>query len=203
MKSFKKKNQPKEKKMVEPYYEMLWKKDIPVAKLNSKDNSFDANNNKSEDNAWIGSGTGTVEIKVICGRINNLISPTSNWIVPFSYYHCKIDPKTSLLLKHPHSHTAFFYVINGKAHVEESIVNKESFALFSSSSNENQQFVEIENRESEVLDLLFLEGNPIKDKIVHRGPFVMNSQQEIVQAHIDFSNGEFGELDHPFTIMDA
>lgn len=42
--------------------------------------------------------------------------------------------------------------------------------------------------------LLLLVGNKIKEKIVHMGPFVMNSQEEINQTIRDYQAGKFGEL---------
>lgn len=40
--------------------------------------------------------------------------------------------------------------------------------------------------------LLLLAGKPIKEKVVHYGPFVMNSVQEIEQAIQDYQSGKFG-----------
>jgi redox-sensitive bicupin YhaK (pirin superfamily) len=42
--------------------------------------------------------------------------------------------------------------------------------------------------------LLILTGNKINEEIVHMGPFVMNTQQEIRQAISDYQNGKFGEI---------
>ncbi len=41
--------------------------------------------------------------------------------------------------------------------------------------------------------VIVLMGTPIKEKIVHYGPFVMNSHAEIEQAIHDYNSGRFGE----------
>ena len=41
---------------------------------------------------------------------------------------------------------------------------------------------------------MFLSGAPIEEPLVHHGPFVMNSVDEINQAVEDFNAGKFGEL---------
>jgi redox-sensitive bicupin YhaK (pirin superfamily) len=43
--------------------------------------------------------------------------------------------------------------------------------------------------------VLFLSGEPIEEPLVHYGPFVMNSVDEINQAVEDFNAGRFGHLD--------
>jgi quercetin 2,3-dioxygenase len=39
--------------------------------------------------------------------------------------------------------------------------------------------------------LLLLSGKPVREKIVHYGPFVMNTTAEIEQAIDDYNNGRF------------
>ena len=41
--------------------------------------------------------------------------------------------------------------------------------------------------------LLRLAGEPIDEPVVGYGPFVMNSQQQIVDAVNDFNSGRFGQ----------
>jgi redox-sensitive bicupin YhaK (pirin superfamily) len=42
--------------------------------------------------------------------------------------------------------------------------------------------------------MLLFAGTPIKEDIVHMGPFVMNTQAEIRQAIDDYQNGRFGDI---------
>jgi redox-sensitive bicupin YhaK (pirin superfamily) len=50
----------------------------------------------------------------------------------------------------------------------------------------------IENPTKTPLECLVLQGNPIGEPVAQRGPFVMNTQQEIMQAHSDYQKTRFG-----------
>lgn len=42
--------------------------------------------------------------------------------------------------------------------------------------------------------VLFLSGEPIDEPVVGYGPFVMNSDKEIIEAVNDFNRGKFGRI---------
>ena len=44
----------------------------------------------------------------------------------------------------------------------------------------------------DALEVLLLGGQPIREPIVHYGPFVMNTKDEILQAMDDYQSGRMG-----------
>jgi quercetin 2,3-dioxygenase len=42
--------------------------------------------------------------------------------------------------------------------------------------------------------VLFGHAKPLNEPVVARGPFVMNTEEEIAQAYLDFSTGKFRSL---------
>lgn len=46
-------------------------------------------------------------------------------------------------------------------------------------------------RAEETLKAILIAGEPLREPVVARGPFVMNTMEEIIQAYEDFRSGKF------------
>ena len=91
-----------------------------------------------------------------------------------------------LQLKIPETNNIFFYVIKGELKVNGAQAMKLHLVDFGNDSEE-LQIEAIENS-----TLLFGHAKPFDEPVVARGPFVMNSMEEINQAYKDYQEGKFG-----------
>lgn len=89
---------------------------------------------------------------------------------------------TTLNLQANHQH--FLYIYHGTAVIENRMINSGSAAVLSEGT-------ELTVDAAQDLGMLILSGEPINEPVVHYGPFVMNSIQEIEQAIDDFNSGKF------------
>jgi redox-sensitive bicupin YhaK (pirin superfamily) len=81
-------------------------------------------------------------------------------------------------------------VIEGKVIVNDTEkVVTDNFALM---ANDGEHFL-IEASEDAVV--LILSGQPLNEPIAAKGPFVMNTQQELIKAFSDYNSGNFGYLE--------
>ncbi len=62
--------------------------------------------------------------------------------------------------------------------------------------DQNGTDIIIKNPTDKTIDLLIFGGEPYTEVIAFGGPYVMNSQQEIAQANLDYYNGKYGEIEY-------
>ena len=85
--------------------------------------------------------------------------------------------------------TAAFVVLSGVARVtNHEDVTEAGMAVFDSRGT----WFEVEAVKDTTL--LTLAGEPIDEPIVGQGPFVMNTQEEVLQASYDYQNGKMGHI---------
>lgn len=89
----------------------------------------------------------------------------------------------------PESHNALLYLLDGRITVEGfGLVDGLQAVLF----NNDGSGITIEALED--TRLLLLSGEPINEKVVSHGPFVMNSETQILEAMRDYKLGKMGIL---------
>jgi len=155
-------NLPAAKKMIPPYYQDVNKDQIPVVNV------------------------GNTTIKVIAGEAygQKAIVSTTTQII-YLDVHTIANEKFSLSV--PSNMNALCYIYRGEA-------------LFGSNEQRAVQFDMVEfNRDGDEISVkvekntqfLLLAGVPINEPIVQYGPFVMNTQEEIQQALLDYRQDKF------------
>lgn len=88
-----------------------------------------------------------------------------------------------------HYNTALLVIEGGVRVNDQEDVPADHFVLF---ANDGSSFTLAGNENTTVL---ILSGEPLNEPIAAHGPFVMNTQQEIIQAIEDFNKGKFGFLE--------
>jgi redox-sensitive bicupin YhaK (pirin superfamily) len=159
-------NTPAKNKMDQPKYYPLSAEDAP--KFNSED--------------------GSVTAKVFSGEVLGVKGPIpSQTIVNAATLEFNRGGKISIPL--PESHNVFIYLLDGK-------LNVAGFGMV-----EALHIVHFKNDgagiDLEALEdtrVLLLSGEPLNEEVVSHGPFVMNTQTQIMEAMRDYQMGKMGIL---------
>ena len=161
-------NLPVEKKMMAANYQHIKNEDFRV--VSSKDNK--------------------VNIQIIAGELEGVYGRIKTQ-TPVNAFMITVEAGGSYTIKVPNSHQSTVYLLKGDVLINDS----ETLKL-----NENQliQF----NQDGEGFSikgkgrskLLFISGEPLYEKVTTYGPYVMNTQTEIMEAMRDYQMGKMGFL---------
>lgn len=158
-------NSPKKNKNDQPYYHPLTKEETPFF--------------ISEDKR--------TTINVISGDLLNIKGPipTLSPIISATI-HTEKDALVSFEI--PETHNAFLYLLDGCISINGKEITGKNFIEFERSGSK------IEFTSIDPTRALFMSGEPIGEKIVTHGPFVMNTETEIMEAYRDYRMGKMGVL---------
>ena len=132
---------------------------------------------------------GAGEVEVIAGEFQGNKGPASTFS-PINMFNVKLKKGAKTQLTFPANYTTAILPIEGSVKVNEEIdVLEDHFALF---KNDGDTFT-VEALEDTVV--LVLSGEPLNEPIAAYGPFVMNTEEELVKAFQDFNTGKFGYLE--------
>jgi redox-sensitive bicupin YhaK (pirin superfamily) len=127
-------------------------------------------------------------VNVIAGNFNGTQGPAQTY-TPINLFDLRLKKGGSASTRLPAGHNTALLVVNGSAEVNGQPAPDHSFVLF---ANEGEE-ITITAKEDAVL--LLLSGEPIHEPIASYGPFVMNTQEEIVESIREVQAGKFGVLE--------
>ena len=127
-------------------------------------------------------------VRVISGAYEDTGGPAETFS-PAHMLDLRLEPGAVVRLPTPRDYNTAALVLQGQVAANGSkLVSEGEFILFKNDGDE----VVVESLAESIV--LFLSGAPIDEPLVHYGPFVMNSVDEINEAVDDFNSGRFGQL---------
>jgi len=165
-------NLPARSKMAEPHFTMLWSQDIPRLQYEG------------------------VEVAVVAGRLDGATPPApppDSWAAQaeadVAIWTLRMAPGAQWTLPAaggPGTRRTLYFFKGGTATVDGRPVQGPSAVAL-------QADVAVQLRAgAEACEFLLLQGRPIGEPVAQYGPFVMNTQGEIVQAMQDYRRTQFG-----------
>jgi len=161
-------NLPAKDKMMTPNYQHIKKEDIPIVENIGK----------------------TIQLKVVSGEQdgkNGLIKTQTE----VNVFTVNAKEKGSININIPMNHQSLVYLLDGEVMVNDKVTLKKG-AIQMVTFNQDGDFIELESKKESTL--LVLSGEPIQEKVAQYGPYVMNSQTEIMEAMRDYQQGKMGYL---------
>jgi redox-sensitive bicupin YhaK (pirin superfamily) len=163
-------NLPRREKMIPPHYQEIASDSIPVA--------------TSDD--------GRVRVKVIAGVAMG-VKAVIETRTPILYQHFSLQPGASFEHAVPSDFRVFGYALSGEGlyGAARQPVPARQMVVFGD-DGDTVRFA----AGDEALELLLIGGVPLREPVVRYGPFVMNTEDEIRQAVVDYQAGRMGTIDH-------
>lgn len=144
----------------------------------------------SEDMPIIENDDASVTLKVVAGEQadkKGLIKTQT----PVNVFTVNAQEGGEMKINIPMTHKSLIYLLDGEILVnDESTLKKGATQM----TTFNQDGDTVHFKASKESTLLILSGEPIEEKVTSWGPYVMNSQTEIMEALRDYQQGKMGFL---------
>lgn len=128
-------------------------------------------------------------IGIIAGEYSAETGPASTF-TPISLFDVRLSAGMATEFRFPEKYNTGLLVIEGEIKVNFSTIAPENH--FVKLDNSGEHF-DIEAVRDSII--LIMSGEPIEEPVVARGPFLMNSEEEIKEAYTEFRSGKFGYLE--------
>jgi quercetin 2,3-dioxygenase len=159
-------NLPKAVKMSAPRYQGITKEQIPSVALGE-----------------IG------QARIIAGELDGVKGPATTFTA-INVFDVRLKAGAAVKLSLPDGHNAAVVLLQGDVTVNGSQVLRGAAQIATLSAD--GESITLEPKADSTL--LVLSGEPIDEPVASYGPFVMNTQEELVQAFADYKAGRMGQL---------
>jgi len=161
-------NLPAKDKMITPNYQHLEDEEIP--KIISKDQK--------------------VQLNIIAGNQSDVYGKILTQTV-VNVFTAKAKENGQIEIEIPENHQSLIYLLDGEILINDTaVLQKGAHQMVTFHQDGNT----IKFKAQKESSILILSGAPIKEKITQYGPYVMNTQTEILEAMRDYQQGKMGYL---------
>jgi hypothetical protein len=158
-------NLPAKDKMLAPRYQAILSGDIPVVELPGNAGS----------------------VRVIAGDFAGTKGAASTHS-PVNLWEITVKAGSILALPVTEGHNAMLFLRRGSIAMEKVTINQGDLLLLEAAG------ADIGLQAQEDSSVLLMGGEPIDEPVVASGPFVMNTEQEIRRAMMDYQSGRMGQI---------
>ena len=174
--------------MTKPNYQPIVDKNIPVVDIHDALADIGINSGNGGE-ACAAESVG--KVRVIAGSFHGMKGPASTFS-PVELWDVSMSKNATVDFPFPELYNCIIFVRRGKIDIlgaddEKSRVGPQAVAL----TEKNGAIVRIRSEDPET-SILIMGGLPLNEPIAARGPFVMNTWDEIAQASRDYQLGNFG-----------
>jgi quercetin 2,3-dioxygenase len=137
-------------------------------------------------------------VRVLVGESHGVRGPIQRPDTEPLYLDVHLPAAATISLPIPSTHNAFTYTYRGEVRIGGTAVPDRTMAILHNTENADGIVVEA----LEASRFIVVAGRPLGEPIAQYGPFVMNSEQEIMQTLQDYRDGQFeraSSAPHPLT----
>ncbi len=143
--------------------------------------------------ALLSSDDGGALLRVIAGELGGHTGPGSTY-TPMTMVHATLSPGASVTVPWRRDFNALVYVLNGSGTVgaEQRPIRTGQLAVLGQGASLTVAADATQEGRHPTMDVVLLGGEPIREPVAWMGPFVMNTQRELMQAVDDYQRGRLG-----------
>jgi hypothetical protein len=160
-------NLPRQDKLMKPRYQ-----EIPAAKIPTAEKDG-------------------VKVRVVAGESLGARAVIETR-TPIVYLHFTLQPGARVEQPVPAEFNALVYVISGRGLTGDEKIAEGQMVLYA--HQDGAVSLSVPFKEKSAMEVLLLAGQPLNEPVARYGPFVMNTEEEIVQAFEDFRAGRLGTI---------